>query len=321
LLGFGGALALLLWRKLPIAMVAVVAGFLCVYLAIGYPPGPSLLPGPASLVLLGFAVRRGVAWACAAGMAVAVMLGQIIGDGDNDHLAIAAAGWSIAAVLGGQLGAARLERRRLSERQAITDERLRIAQDLHDSVAHAMATINVQAGTAAHLLTRQPDKVDHAQLGSALESIRAASGEVLDELGAILGLLRRDASAERQPQYGIERLEDLVARARADGLDVLLQLQPSSLATSASHAAYRVVQEALSNVRQHAGLSAAVQVVVGERSVSVIDDGGRGARPAKSAGEAAGFGLRGMRERVEASGGTLVAEPSGPGFRVIASWP
>lgn len=319
--------SLLLWRRLPILMVAIVAGCICTYFSIGYPPGPALMSGPVSLVLLGFRARRGVAWLGAAVMASAVTLGQVIGDWRGGELALAAAGWSIAAVLAGQLASSRLERRRLNERQAITDERLRIAQDLHDSVAHAMATINVQAGTASHLLARQPDKVDPEQLRTALESIRTASGEVLDELGAILGLLRRDESAsrpaERQPQFGVERVAELVERARADGLDVSLRMQSDVVGrwpSAASNAAYRLVQEALSNVRQHAGSTAKVEVAVDDSSVSVVDDGGNGSRVPRSRHSTA-FGLKGMRERVESTGGSLIAEPRTPrGFQVIARW-
>ena len=155
------------------------------------------------------------------------------------------------------------ERRRLTEYQAVTDERLRIAQDLHDSVAHAMATINVQAGTAAHLLARRADEIDQQQLGTALTAIRTASAEVLDELGAILGLLRAGADptspAALQPQLGLDRLDDLVARARADGLAVTVSggELATTLPVAVSTAAYRVLQEALSNVRRHAAPGAA----------------------------------------------------------------
>src|SRR5688572_4505280 len=163
--GIGGALSLLLWRRAPAVMVGIVAVAIFTYFARSYPPGPALLPGPISLVLLGLRAKRAVAWTGAIVMWAAVTLGLTLGDGRGDRLALAAVGWTLAAVFAGQLVAARRERivadrerRRLTEYQAVTDERLRIAQDLHDSVAHAMATINVQAGTAAHLLARRPDE-------------------------------------------------------------------------------------------------------------------------------------------------------------------
>jgi signal transduction histidine kinase len=257
---------------------------------------------------------------------------------------LAAIGWTLAAVLGGQLIAARRdhvvaerEQRRLAEHQVVTDERLRIAQDLHDSVAHAMATINVQAGTAAHLLSRRPDQIDQQQLGAALTAIKTASGEVLDELGAILGLLRGGtdptAAGALQPQVGLEHLDDLVTRARADGLVVTVTgtNQTGSLPRPVSIAGYRVVQEALSNVRRHAGAGAAVQVrveVADDRTrVEVVDDGGgtlasvRGTFASRTT-LTEGFGLVGMRERVVATGGQLDTGPlADGGFRVVAAWP
>jgi signal transduction histidine kinase len=345
--GIGGALALLLWRRAPVAMLAVVALEIFVYLARAYPPGPALMPGPICLVLLGVRERRPVAWSGALVMMAAVTGGLLVGDGRGDRLALAAVGWTLAAVFAGQLIAAQRERivvererRRLAEHQAVTDERLRIAQDLHDSVAHAMATINVQAGTAAHLLAHRPGQIDAEQVGAALTAIRAASGEVLDELGAILGLLRGSADptsdAALQPQVGLERLDDLIERARADGLAVTATADGegvSSLPVPVSTAAYRVVQEALSNVRRHAGPGAQVRVLVAARHaggvrVEVVDDGG--AMPAKVPANAPlqarpiqeGFGLVGMRERVVATGGVLEASSvAAGGFKVVATWP
>jgi signal transduction histidine kinase len=346
--GIGAALSLLLWRRSPLVMVAIVATAIFTYLARSYPPGPALLPGPVSLVLLGFTAKRSAAWTGALVVWAAVTLGLTIGDGRGDRLALAAVGWTLAAVLAGQLLAARRERTRverertrMAEHQAVTDERLRIAQDLHDSVAHAMATINVQAGTAAHLLAHRPDKVDATQLESSLVTIRRASAEVLDELGAILGVLRRDSGGQvlLQPHVGLEQIGELIDRARADGVHVegtpLDRLPTASRAVS--EAGYRVVQEALSNVRRHArpGAKVRVDVVASPGSgltIEVVDDGGvappaaarqaspRPAPPAPPVHE--GFGLIGMRERVEASGGELVARPAeGGGFRVAATWP
>ena len=346
LCGIGAALSLLLWRRAPLAMLAVVASAIFVYLARGYPPGPALMSGPISLVLLGIRERRPVAWAGALVTLAAVTGGILIGDGRGDRLAMAAIGWTLAAVFAGQLIAARRdrnvaerERRQIAEHQAITDERLRIAQDLHDSVAHAMATINVQAGTAAHLLARRLGEIDRQQLGAALTAIRSASGEVLDELGAILGLLRAGAdptsTSALQPQVGLERLDDLVRRARADGLTVTVtgtDLTPP-LPRPISIAAYRVVQEALSNVRRHGapGARVDVRVTAGDRDtrVEVIDDGGSmpaavtaNARTATRAAVKEGFGLVGMRERVAATGGRLEAGPvASGGFKVVAEWP
>ena len=173
---------------------------------------------------------------------------------------------------------------------------------------------------------------------AALTAIKTASGEVLDELGAILGLLRGGAdptsAGALQPQVGLERLDDLVTRARADRLIVTVTgaIQTGSLPRPVSIAGYRVVQEALSNVRRHAGPGAAVQVHVevaeGRIRVEVADDGGnalatvRSSTPTARRTVAEGFGLVGMRERVVATGGRLEAGPlADGGFRVVAAWP
>ncbi len=257
------------------------------YLARGYPDGPALLPGPLALLALGYQAPRRTAWIGAAAYLASAFVGRAIGSDDigyGDMLAVV--GLASAAVLAGQAIAARGERaaaqrERLAhqEEQAIAAERLRIAQDLHDSVAHAMATINVQSGVAARLLDRDP-----SQAKGALEAIRVASSHALDELGAILGVLRDPGDAPRAPVSTLADVGSLVERARADGLRVTSDVRGSveSVAMSVSSAAYRVVQEALTNVRRHAGseATATLDVVIGDHGtvrVSVRDDG-RGPR-------------------------------------------
>lgn len=203
----------------------------------------------------------------------------------------------------------------------MTTERLRIAQDLHDSVAHAMTTINVQAGVAAHLMEQQPE-----QVGEALEAIRLASGSALDELGAILGYLREEGVAPRAPAGEQEQISDLTERARADGLQVTVTGNVGTLPGPIGSAAYRVVQEALTNTRRHAGAGAKVDVAVrsdpvGWLEVAVRDDGGSGPAPPSNNNTGTGFGLIGMRERVESTAGHLETGPAEPrGFQVIATW-
>lgn len=332
--GVVAAASLVAWRRFTLAMVAVVGTAMFVYMVRGYPGGPALLPGPIAAAFLGYRVARPLVWWVGGAFASMVVIGQWIGDGHLSAAGIIGTGWMVAAVFAGQIlagrgerAAAERDRRRYAEQQAITDERLRIARDLHDSVAHAMATINVQSGVAAHLLDRRPE-----QARSALEAIRQASSDVLDELGAILGALRRDeGEAPRAPVAGLDRLDELVERSRADGLTVDCSVEgdrslvPPSLGT----AAYRVVQESLSNTRRHAGPDASVIVTVdiagpGTLSVTVVDDGGtrvNGARQAVSPG--LGLGLAGMRERVESTGGRLdsgVHLPPRRGFTVRAVW-
>jgi signal transduction histidine kinase len=333
LCGIVGTVALLFWRRWPLHVTGVVAVTTAVYAARNYPDGPALLPGPLALLALGYAAPRRAGWLGAAGyVAVTVVARLTFGDWEWANVLILV-GWATAAVLAGQALAARgeraaAERERIAHQheQAIATERLRIAQDVHDSVAHAMATINVQSGVAAHLLDRHP-----AQAKDALEAIRAASSDALDELGAILSVLR-DAggdAAPRQPVVSLRDVDDLVARSRADGLavDVTVDGDLTVVPAASGAAAYRVIQEALTNTRRHAGPAARAEVAVtvgpgGELSVLVRDDGGNGtAPPPPVLGGLTGFGLVGMRERVESSGGTLAAgRRQGGGFEVAARW-
>lgn len=332
--GITGAASLAFWRRFTLPMVAVVATALFVYLVRGYPGGPALLPGPIAMAFLGYRVARPLVWWIGGAIGVVLVVGQWIGEDELGATGVIGTGWSFAAVFAGQLLSARSERiaaererQQFAQRQAVSEERLRIAQDLHDSVAHAMATINVQSGVAAHLLDRKPE-----QAKTALEAIRQASSDVLDELGIILGALRRDddGSAPRAPVAGLERLDDLVARSQTDGLVVSCRVDGDTavVSPSLSTAAYRVVQESLSNTRRHAGPDAMATISVaiagpGSLVVDVVDDGGRSATGAvthRVATAGFGLGLAGMRERVESTGGTLTTGPDGRGYRVRAAW-
>ena len=232
-----------------------------------------------------------------------------------------------------------------AEEQALRrlgEERLRIARDVHDVVAHAMVAINVQAGVAAHLVDRDP-----AQARSALREIKAASGEALQDLRATLGVLRDTAGgAPVAPAAGLGDLDDLAAGLRAAGVDVALEVAPPpGVAAAVQATAYRIVQEALTNVLRHAEASA-VRVRVGADgdalAIEVLDDGaGGGSRGGAGAGGAgaggagaggagaggpggggAGQGIRGMRERATALGGTLESGPRAEGgWRVAAQLP
>lgn len=325
--GVVGIVALLLWRRFAVAMVAIVAVTSAVYIARDYAGGPALLPGPLALLALGYTTPRRTGWLGAAGYVVTVAVGNVVASGGLSIELVILPGWASAAVLAGQALAARGERAAAARERvahaherAVAAERMRIAQDLHDSVAHAMSTINVQSGVAAHLLDRDPN-----QAKGALEAIRAASGQALDELGAILGVLRDpDTAAPRSPVGRLNDVATLVERARADGLSVTATIDgdPAAVPPTIGAAAYRVVQEALTNVRRHAGAgaTATVSVAVGDDGaveLRVTDDG-RGGGPGPAGN---GFGLVGMRERVESTGGELRAGalPIG-GFEVVATW-
>jgi len=211
-------------------------------------------------------------------------------------------------------------------RRQIDEERLRIARELHDVVAHTMATINVQAAAAAQLLRDRP-----GDAAESLAAIRSASKDGLRELRAILNVLRHaDEPADpTQPVPSLARLDALAAGVRAAGLPVTVTVtgQPRALPAVTDLAAFRIIQEALTNSIRHAGpATAAVAVRYGDADLRIeITDTGRGTpvrseNPASSSGS--GHGLRGMRERAAAAGGTIDIGP-GPsgGFRVVARFP
>ena len=196
-------------------------------------------------------------------------------------------------------------------RRRIDEERLRIARELHDIVAHTMATINVQAGVAAHVLADNP-----AAVGPALETIRQSSKDGLRELRAILNVLRQaDEGEPTQPAPGLLQLEALITGACNAGLPVVLRQDgsPRQLPAATDLAAYRIVQESLTNVIKHAGpgATATVRLSYGDAAVRIeVTDTGVGPGPGLLAGGGQGIvgghGIIGMRERAAAVAGTLV---------------
>ncbi|WP_405538137.1 histidine kinase [Streptomyces sp. NBC_00075] len=219
--------------------------------------------------------------------------------------------------------AERAERTREEEaRRRVAEERLRIARDLHDVVAHHIALVNVQAGVAAHVMDKRPD-----QAKEALAHVREASRSALNELRATVGLLRQsgDPEAPTEPAPGLHRLAELVGTFRNAGLQVEVARadQGTTLPAAIDLAAYRVIQEALTNVQKHAGTEAKAEVSVvrvgPNIEITVLDNG-----PGQDGGpeEGGGHGLLGMRERVTAVGGDCTAGPRyGGGFRVHAILP
>ncbi|ROP39265.1 sensor histidine kinase [Saccharothrix texasensis] len=206
-----------------------------------------------------------------------------------------------------------LRRTRVAEQRSrqVEEERLRIAREVHDVVAHSLAMINVQAGVAAHVADRRPEEAV-----KALKAIKEASGHALDDLRATLGVLRTGEGTTPAPS--LDRLAELVGPvpvAKVVG-------SPGAVPAPVDAAAYRVVQEALTNALRYAPDASEI-VISFERTeealvLTVTDDGtARGGQ----APQGAGSGIRGMRERVEALGGTLVAGPSAAGFTVEAVLP
>ena len=199
-------------------------------------------------------------------------------------------------------------------RRRAMEERLRIARELHDSLTHSISVIQVQAGVAVHLARKRGEDVP-----PALMAIEEAGADAVRELRATLGVLR----SEDGDGSGLSQLDGLVARARAAGLPVTVTVtgQQRPLPHEADQAAYRIVQEALTNVTRHAGHACAsvhLHYTPEALSVQVDDDGqGTGTRPSGP-----GLGLVGMRERVTALGGQLHAGPhDGGGFQVRAQLP
>jgi signal transduction histidine kinase len=197
----------------------------------------------------------------------------------------------------------------------VADERLRIARELHDVVAHAMSIVAVQAGVAAHVIDSQPDEAKRM-----LENVRVTSHEALDEMRRLLGVLRGDA--ELAPAPGLHDVEALAESLRTAGIPVTLTIDgtPTAVPAGVDLTAYRIVQEALTNVVKHAGPAVAAEVHVqydaGAVIVEVTDDGRGG-----FAGDG-GHGLLGMRERVAVFGGELTTGPKvGGGFQVRATLP
>uniref|UniRef100_UPI003988E297 sensor histidine kinase n=1 Tax=Conyzicola sp. TaxID=1969404 RepID=UPI003988E297 len=208
--------------------------------------------------------------------------------------------------------------RRQSEVQA---ERVRIARELHDVLAHSLSQINVQASVGLHLMDKQPEKA-----AAALASIKETSKTALDEVRSVLGVLRAEAGtdpgAPLVPEPDLSRLAGLAASVTSQGVDVTLDNRLGAAPQAVQLAVYRIVQESLTNVVRHARATSALVVleeVGGEYRVSVTDDGeGVSAQSERSGGR----GLLGMHERAELLGGTLDAGPApGRGFRVVATIP
>ncbi|MDT7724517.1 MAG: hypothetical protein QOI21_1093 [Actinomycetota bacterium] len=204
----------------------------------------------------------------------------------------------------------------------VAEERLRIARELHDVVAHHIALISVQSGVATHLLRTQPDDA-----AIALGHVREASRSVLDELGTLLGVLRQpeDAGAPTEPTPGLDRLDELVDRFVTAGLkvDVVRSGRPRPLSAAADLAAYRIVQESLTNAHKHGGGgNTRVRLDHALDALHIEVHNHRGDPAVAEPPSSGGHGIIGMQERATSLGGTLraVAEPDGA-FRVTATLP
>lgn len=315
----------------PLTVFAVVHLAWTVYVTLGYWP---VVNSPAAMVALyTVAATRSnrVTAVCAALMGGVWIYAGVISDSDamasvvGQAIAYPLVLWRFGygarrnAELTVRLRAEQAER----ARREVAEERVRIARELHDVVAHHMAVINVQAGLARFVFDS-----DARTAREALATIADAGGEALAELRRMLGLLRADGvdgtdgsgehGAATEPTPGLDRLEEMVERVRAGGVpvDLIVRGEPRPLPPGVQLCVYRVVQEALTNVLKHApGAAATVELSyrTGEMAVSVTDDGhgkerGRGVDPDRMAG-LGGHGLIGMRERAKLYGGTIVVGP------------
>jgi signal transduction histidine kinase len=330
-------------RPFPLPAFAVTTAALGALVA----SGRSALPLGPMVVLVGYMVaarasRRSSVPALVLGEVA--LLGALAASGAPRNLASQTAEvvllLAMAWLVGNSVSARRAyvaeqaERERATEadraRLAVRDERVRIAREMHDVIAHSLAVVTVQAGAGRRLMAKHPE-----QAAAALESIEATGRSAQDELRAVLGLLRDDGTgtAELGPAPGLADLEGLVETVRAAGTPVELRTSglDGRLSPALELSVYRVVQEALTNVVKHApGASATVEVAVSAREVAieVADDGGAQASqsprplPGQAPRSSSQHGIVGMQERAGAFGGSLTAgRAPGRGFRVSARIP
>ncbi|MGH2910462.1 MAG: sensor histidine kinase [Solirubrobacteraceae bacterium] len=320
------ALALIWRRRRPVLVLAISLGAALLYTCLGYFDGAVILNPMFALYAVALTAPTSRAIGVSAVMIVTLMAANAAFDpfGTTGGGFILIPGEVAAALFLGLWVASRhaYARRESAEqaRRAVDTERLRIARELHDVVAHTMATINVQAGVAAHVIDQQPD-----QAAQALEAIRGASKEGLRELRSILNVLRQaDEHDERSPAPRLAELDGLVENAARAGLPATVTVhgQARTLPATVDLTAYRIVQESLTNALRYAGPTTAHVTLSYTADVLDVEvsDGGQGRTVENSQG--AGHGIMGMRERAEAVGGTFAAGP-GPkgGFHVHARLP
>ncbi|MDQ1503569.1 MAG: hypothetical protein QOD57_1296 [Actinomycetota bacterium] len=260
--------------------------------------------------------QGGPAWASVLALPPVIVVGWLAGENTRTRRAYAQ---ELAE------RAAERERERAERAlRAVADERLRIARDLHDTVAHAMSVIAVRSGVARMVLDTQPDEVR-----DALGIIEKTSKQALAEMRLLVGVLRQSGDGpDLSPAPGLADLPDLLAQITQAGVNVDLDIDSGSdrpaLPAGVDLSAYRIIQEALTNVVRHAGPTTA-HVTVRHRhdqlEIQIDDDGAPVGRPPSLASDGQGHGLVGMRERVNLFGGDLSAAPAGHGFRVFASLP
>lgn len=323
----GGTLVLAWRRRFPLAVLLLSFLAVVTYYLLGFPAGPNWF---ASALALGtYAFLRGALRSALVGLALvavdgillliaSIPLERVVGSVSGLLLggtAAVAVGTALRA-RAASVAATRKEAAEASRRRA-EEERLAIAREVHDVVAHSLAMINVQAGVGSHVADRRPD-----QAKRALQEIKEASRTALEDLRKTLAVLR--GSGDRTPAPGLDRLPELVSTTSGAGLEVTVEGTPGTLPAHVDAAAYRILQESLTNAVRHATGARTVAVSLqrseGGLELSVTDDGRPATGDAVPAGN--GNGLRGMAERARVLGGWVTAgQRSGRGFQVRAWLP
>ena len=318
-------------RRFPVAVLAVNTTALIAYLAMNYPGGPVYATFFVAVAAVAMERERRVA-AMAVGVSTFALLAVAFRVQSELHswwTAVVMVSWITALLVGGQAHRgqliARADREREREearaeesRREVAEERLRIARDLHDVVAHSIASINVQAGAAAHIIDRHPEQAKEALVG-----IQQTTKQALQELRVTLDLLREGSeAAPKVPLLRLSQLDALVDSSTRSGLhvDLVVEGAPRPLAPEVDTAGYRIVQESLTNVTRHAHASQArIAINYGPDvvEIEVVDNGSTTPAPTTT-----GLGITGMRERADAVGGQIEAAPRPEGgFRVWARLP
>jgi signal transduction histidine kinase len=345
-LAAGAACASLMFRwRFPVAMLGVASGSAALFGALAGPRGAghggllALIPVTLAVYAVVVTSARRAALAAVGAAVAAIEAGAFAAAGGADGTfvlaapALAAVGWLAAqnvrarrAYVQGVAERA-TEREREQARRAGAEERVRIARELHDVVAHAMSIIAVRSGVARMVLDVRPEEAREA-----LGIIEGTSRQALAEMRLLVGVLRDadagDLQADRGPAPGLASLPELVTHIDEAGVPVGVHVEgePRPLPPGVDLSAYRIIQEALTNVVNHAAPATAeltLRYSPGEVVIEVTDNGRTPLKPPQPvrAGEGPGHGIAGMRERVAVYGGKLVAEPTASGFRVLARIP
>ena len=313
-------------HRQPVPVLVAQVPIALTLLLVGYPYGPGLLPLVVTLVAAVLQGHRAAAWAAGVSVYGLHVAGRTVWGDDPPTVVqlLSVPAWLVAMLVVAEATRARADsaraarrERELEARRLASEERVRIARELHDVIAHHMSLINVQAGVALHLGDDLPRSTR-----DSLATIKTSSKEALVEMRAIIDVLRGvDDAGPRQPAPGLARLTDLTARVQEAGVDVVTEVDgvPATLSSTVDLAAYRIAQEALTNVVRHAR---ARRVVVTlhyapqHLDISIVDDG------VGSDTGLAGRGLTGMRERAVSLHGQFAAGnlPT-RGYRVSARLP